>query len=171
VPEADPLDTSVDDVENWLRQEILYLSNNPGVWFDLYNGTSNVSSLRQRNIAQRLVDVARGYKANNIIVVNDPAWLLSPNPSINKPLNGNNIVYGLDEQGIITPMLKTGGAVAGYDIERFPFIVTRWANNTDMARLQALNIGTIAVNNQGPVPADLSRFWQAHQANWAACHG
>ena len=155
----------VDDAEDWVRQEFTYLSNNPGVWFDLYAGTQDVSPTRQRNIAQRLVDVARGYRANNVIVVNDPAWLLEADPAINQALPGNNIVYGLNEAG-----LQQAGPGKGYDTSRYPFLVTRWdGTSADVPSLHALQIGALANAVPNPVPSSLAEYWKADRADLSAC--
>jgi hypothetical protein len=117
---APPIDDTFDDTESWLRQQIVYLSNNPGVWIELYHGTQDVTPERQRNIAQRLIDVLRGYKTNNTVLVNAPAWLLEQDPAVNKPLTGGNIVYGLDVMG------EGAARWQSYDTGALPFIVTQW---------------------------------------------
>jgi hypothetical protein len=165
------VDDAVDDSEDWVRQELTYLSNNPGVWFDLYDGTQDVSPTRQRNIAQRLVDVARGYRANNIIVVNDPAWLLESDPAINQPLPGSNIVYGLDGRAGAQAGLKLAGAPKGFDVTKSPFIVTRWDGDPGaMAALRALRIGALVSSVPNPLPAALTDFWKANRADLGTCH-
>ena len=164
------VDDLVDDAEDWVRQEFTYLSNNPGVWFDLYDGMQDVSPTRQRNIAQRLVDVARGYRANNIIVVNDPVWLLETDPAINKSLPGGNIVYGLDGRTGAKVGLKQAGAGNGYDVTKYPFIVTRWDGDTaDLASLGALKVGALAGSVANPVPSALADYWKANRADLATC--
>ena len=161
----------VDDAEDWVRQEVTYLSNNPGVWFDLYGGMQAVSPTRQRNIAQRLVDVARGYRADNVIVVNDPAWLLESDPAINQPLQEDNIVYGLDGRAGAKVSLMQVGAGNGFDINKYPFIVTRWDDNAnDRARLNSYKIGALVSSAPNPIPAALSGFWKATPADLSACH-
>lgn len=153
----------VDDAEDWVRQEFTYLSNNPGVWFDLYDGMQDVSPTRQRNIAQRLVDVARGYRANNIIVVNDPVWLLEADPAINQPLPASNIVYGVGSSGVA----QLGD---GYDTSNLPFIVTRWDGDTaGLASLHALQVGALARSVANPIPTSLADFWKANRVDLRAC--
>jgi hypothetical protein len=165
------VDDAVDDSEDWVRQELTYLSNNPGVWFDLYDGMQDVSPTRQRNIAQRLVDVARGYRANNIIVVNDPAWLLESDPAINQPLSGANIVYGLDGRAGAKMGLKQAGAQNGFAGNKFPFLVTRWDGAPgDMASLRALQMGALVNTVSNPVPESLKDFWKANRADLGTCH-
>ena len=174
--EMDPLNDTVDDAEDWLRQEITYLSNNPGVWFELYDGMQGVSPTRQRNIATRLIDVARGFRANNVIVVNDPVWLLSADPAVNKPLTEPNIVYGVDARANAQPGLNQAGlnqavTSSGFDVSRYPFIATHWAGTPgDLARFDELKIGALAPNTANPIPATLSTFWKAHPVELGACH-
>jgi Cellulase (glycosyl hydrolase family 5) len=169
---TDPIDDMVDDAEAWVRLEITYLNNNPGVWFDLYSGTQDVTPQRQRSIAQRLVDVARGFRSNNIILVNDPAWLSLADSNANKPLSGGNIVYGLSSLSIVTATLS-----ANKNATRLPFIVTRWGNpsvpiSIDLDRLKPLDIGTIVVSDlvdTPHIPAYLADFWQSVKVNWSSC--
>ncbi len=173
--ESDPLNDAVDDTEDWLRQEITYLSNNPGVWFDLYDGTLGVSPTRQRNIATRLIDVARGYRANNVIVVNDPVWLLEKDPAVNQPLEEANVVYGLDARPgakIGLPQAAASGSTGGsFDVTRYPFIVTHWDGNpADLPRLSQMQIGAVAALTDNPATPALSSFWKANRAGLGACH-
>ena len=169
---TDPIDDMVDDAEDWVRLEITYLNNNPGVWFDLYSGTQGVTPLRQRSISQRLVDVARGFRSNNIILVNDPAWLSAADASINKPLSGGNIVYGLSSLNTVSQTLGVNKNAA-----RLPFMVTRWGNasapiSVDLDRLKPLNIGTIVVSDlvdTPHIPTYLADYWQTVKVNWTTC--
>jgi hypothetical protein len=167
------VDDAVDDAEDWVRQEFTYLSNNPGVWFDLYAGVAaqDVSPTRQRNITQRLVDVARGYRANNVIVVNDPAWLLDQDPAINRPLSDSRIVYGLDGRAGATAGLQQAGTAGGYDVTKYPFIVTRWdGDQADLASLHSLQVGALVNTVASPIPAALSDFWKANHVDLETCH-
>jgi hypothetical protein len=174
---SDPVNNTVDDADDWIRLVIQYLGSRPGVGFELYEGTSGISPLRQRNIAQRLVDAARGNRANNIIVVNNPAWLLESDPAVNQPLAGGNIVYGLDARAGLPP-LKTSASSSGYPVEQYPFIVTRWGGDADavskqLTDVKALNLGTIASLGEPQtlnIPAPLSEFWKANAFDWTACH-
>ena len=169
-----PINTTVDDADDWVRLVIMYLSNRPGVWFEPYQRMSNVSPARQRNIVQRLIDVARGYRANNIFVINDPVWLLDPDPAVNQPLSGVNIVYAID-----APALTSTDGDKGYPVEQFPFLVTRWAGSADtpafskaLADVKSLSLGTLASldEQQAPgIPAALSEFWQANAVDWSTC--
>ncbi|MGQ9815544.1 MAG: cellulase family glycosylhydrolase [Candidatus Roseilinea sp.] len=110
-----PLNQHVNDAERWLRLMIDYLKNNPGVWFDPVDAIHDASSRRQRPIAQRFVDVARGRNANNIIVINQPDWLTDPDPDARQLLSGVNVVYGIDVE-----------TMNRYPLDAAPFMFTRW---------------------------------------------
>jgi hypothetical protein len=169
---TDPVNDMVDDAEDWVRLEVDYLNNNSGVWFDLYNGMKDVSPARQKNIAQRLVDVARGFRSNNVILVNNPAWLFEADPNINRPLSGGNIVYGLNAGAVNTITLKVNhiGDVA-------PFMITRWGSvssplSVDVDFLKKLGLGTIATSelvDTPNVPMYLADWWRTNLVNWSTC--
>ncbi|MCL4506830.1 MAG: glycoside hydrolase family 5 protein [Chloroflexi bacterium] len=170
---TDPIDDMVDDAEDWLRMEIDYLNNNDGVWFDLYSGMKDVTPTRQRNIAQRLLDVARGFRSHNIIVVTDAVWLTSTDPAINKNLIGGNVVYGLDYSADISATLSVNKIG-----QRMPFIITNWGDpsrplSVDLDALKKLDIGNISAKtliDTPHLPVYLADYWKAKQVNWAICH-
>lgn len=170
---TDPVNDMVDDAEDWVRLQVDYLNNNPGVWFDLYNGMHDVPPARQRNIAQRLVDVARGFRSNNIIIVNNPAWLFDSDPQINKPLSGGNIVYGVNA-GVVNTMTLGINHVT----DQAPFMITRWGNvssplSVDIDNLKKIGLGTIASSplvDSPNIPAYLSEWWRANAVDWSSCH-
>ena len=118
------------------------------------------AQLPQLLVVELARHVARGFRANNIIVINNPAWMLSPDGAI-PPLTGDNIVYGLS---------ALSGADT-YPIEQYPFMLTRWqvdASNlsTQTAEVQQLNLGTIATDTMAN---ELSEFWKANSTDLAAC--
>ena len=169
---TDPVDDMVDDAEDWVRLEVDYLNNNGGVWFDLYNGMKDVSPARQKSIAQRLVDVARGFRSNNIILVNNPAWLFEADAAINQPLSGGNIVYGLNAGVVNTTTLSVNHVG-----DRSPFMVTRWGNvssplSVDVDLLKKIGIGTLVTSelvDTPNVPVYLADWWRASLVNWSTC--
>lgn len=153
-----PLNKRVNDAESWLRLMVDYLKNNPGVWFDPADAIRDASPQRQRAIAQRFIDVARGYNANNIIVINQPDWLTDPDPDIRQLLSGDNIVYGI---GIET--------MNGYPLDAAPFVFTRWQNSR--VAVDDLGIGVIAAaydpDSTSPSNgAALRRYWQQQTARY-----
>lgn len=153
-----PLNKQVSDAESWLRLMIDYLKNSPGVWFDPADAIRDASPQRQRAIAQRFIDVARGYNANNIIVINQPDWLTDPDPAIRQLLSGDNIVYGID----IETMNR-------YPLDAAPFVFTRWQNSR--VAVDDLGIGVIAAaydpDSASPSNgAALRRYWQRQAARY-----
>jgi hypothetical protein len=166
-----PINNRVDDAEDWVREAVTYLGDNPGVWFDLYNGVDaqsaqSVSPLRQRNIAQRLVDVARGFRAHNVIVLNDPLWLLSSDAATREALSGDNLVYGLDARAAVRV-----GQAGGYDLAAAgaPFLVTRAESDVnELQRLHELGVGTVVSDTAAP-SAQVQAFWKAHAVDWSIC--
>lgn len=153
-----PPDQRVNDAERWLRLMIDHLKNDPGVWFDPADAIRDASPRRQRAIAQRLIDVARGYNAGNIIVINQPDWLADPDPDTRQLLSGDNIVYGID----IETMNR-------YPLDAAPFLFTRWQGSR--VAVDDLGIGVIAAaydpGSASPSNgAVLRRYWQRQAARY-----
>ncbi len=153
-----PLNQHVNDAESWLRLMIDYLKNNPGVWFDPADAIRDASPRRQRAIAQRFIDVARGYNADNIIVINQPDWLTDPDPDTRRLLSGGNIVYGID----IETMNR-------YPLDAAPFMFTRWQHSR--VAVDELRIGLIAAryDPDSTSPSNgavLRRYWQQQAARY-----
>ncbi len=169
---TDPIDAMVDDAEDWVRLEIDYLNNNTGVWFDVYDGMKDVPITRQKSIAQRLVDVARGYRSKNVILVNNPAWLFEPSGEVNTLLNGSNIVYGLNTGAVSTLTLNINNVG-----DEAPFMITRWGNATsplsvDVEYLKKIGIGTLAAGDlvDSPnMPLYLADWWKLKAVKWESC--
>lgn len=167
-----PVNDTLDLAEDWIRLAVTYVSNAPGVWFELYTTTQDLSPLRARNSALRLIDVARGFRANNIVIVNDPIWLRESDPALNAPLPGAGILYG-----VAAPAgLMQAGPSAGYDFARAPFIVTRWEPDAnaadDLARFKSMEVGAIAsgiMDARDTIPSVVSAFWQANKMDWEGC--
>ncbi|HEY3290360.1 MAG TPA: cellulase family glycosylhydrolase [Anaerolineae bacterium] len=169
---TDPVDDRVDDAEDWVRLELDYLNNNKGVWFDLYNQMQDVSPTRQRNIAQRLVDVARGFRSTNIILVNNPAWLFDADTQVSKLLSGGNIVYGVNA-GVVNTMTLGINHVT----DQAPFMITRWGNvssplSVDIDNLKKMGLSTIVSSqlmDSPNIPSYLSDWWRANVVDWSSC--
>ncbi len=152
------MNSRTDAAEDWLRLMLDYLKNNPGVWFDPANAIQDVSPKRQRSIAQRLVDVARGYGADNVVVVNQPDWLAGPEPDVSQLLKGDNVVYGIDVEDMNR-----------YPLDAAPFLFTRWQNGRVAA--DDLGIGVIAAgyDKDSTDPANgaaLRRYWRDQAAKY-----
>ncbi|MCW1969553.1 MAG: hypothetical protein KIH69_015685 [Anaerolineae bacterium] len=102
--------------EEWIRQLIIYLPNEPGVWLDPISEMRSIPMARRRNVAQRYLDLMRGYRLPNVVVINEAFWLLENDPELNKPLQGGNIVYGL----------RKLDQPAQWPLDKYPFLITDW---------------------------------------------
>ncbi|MEO6061601.1 MAG: cellulase family glycosylhydrolase, partial [Thermoflexales bacterium] len=85
----------IDKAEDFLKLALEYVNSAPGIWFDPILEINEVPPVRRRNVAQRMVDIVRGYRADNIMLIRQPAWFRESNPGLSAPLLGGNIVYAL----------------------------------------------------------------------------
>ena len=88
----------IDKAEDFLKLALGYVNGAPSVWFDPIAEIADVadfSAFRRRNVAQRMVDIVRGYRADNIMLIRQPAWFRESDPALSAPLSGGNIVYVL----------------------------------------------------------------------------
>lgn len=106
----------ITDTEEWVRQLIIYLPDEPGVWVDPISEIRSIPLARRRNVAQRYLDLMRGYRLPNVVVINEAFWLLDADPQLNKPLQGGNIVYGL----------RKLDQPAQWPLDKYPFLITDW---------------------------------------------
>jgi hypothetical protein len=151
-----PVNSRADAAEEWLRLMVDYLKNNPGVWFDPANAIRDVSPRRQRAIAQRLVDVARGYRADNVLVINQPDWLADPDPAIRRLLNDGRVVYGIDVEDM-----------SRYPLDAAPFLFTRWRNSRVAADDLGIGVIAAAYDPDSTDPSNgavLRRYWASQAA-------
>ena len=88
-------DTRFDAIENSLREQIPYFGSSPGVMFEPIREIKTMTPLRRKNVAQRMIDGLRGYRARNIYIATEPVYLSDLDASISVPLTGGNIVYGV----------------------------------------------------------------------------
>lgn len=91
-----------DNAEDFLKLALGYVNGAPGVWLDPIQRIGEIPALRRRNVAQRMVDVVRGQRADNIVVIRQPAWFAEADPALSAPLVGGNVVYAA-EAGEPTP--------------------------------------------------------------------
>jgi len=117
-----------DSAEDWLRLAMAYLRASPGVWFEPF--TSPINTPKYEDIAQRMVDVMRGYRAEQVIVITDPAWLKTPGSA---PLTGGNVAYRVD-------------ALAGWPVDAAPFVLTN-VSVQDLQAVQAAGVWSIAAED------------------------
>lgn len=85
----------IDNAEDFLKLALGYVNSAPGIWFDPILEINEIPPVRRRNVAQRMVDIVRGYRADNIMLIRQPAWFRESDPNLAAPLSGGNIVYAL----------------------------------------------------------------------------
>ncbi|MCS7056173.1 MAG: glycoside hydrolase family 5 protein [Thermoflexales bacterium] len=125
--------------EDWLRLALTYLRNAPGVWFEPL--ARPIATPKWRAMNQRMVDVARGFNADNVIVVNRPDWLQRAPREV---LAGSNVVYAVP-----TPN--------GWPLDVAPFILTDF-DGADLAAAQSGQVWSIA--SEAVRPTDLAPLWR-----------
>ncbi len=114
--------------EEWLRLALTYLRNAPGVWFEPF--ARPVATPKWRAMNQRIVDVARGFRANNVVVVNAPDWLRDASSA---PLTGSNVVYA-------------ASSLDGWPLDALPFILSDF-DGTDAEAVQSAQVWSIAADD------------------------
>ncbi|GIV85208.1 MAG: hypothetical protein KatS3mg052_2215 [Candidatus Roseilinea sp.] len=128
--------------EEWLRLALTYLRNAPGVWLEPF--ARPIATPKWRAMNQRMVDVARGYRADNIIVVHAPDWLRNTSDA---PLIGDRIVYAVS-------------SLDDWPLDVAPFILTDF----DGAGVQAVQDAQVwSIATEAVRPADLAALWRASQ--------
>ncbi|MFC1463230.1 MAG: cellulase family glycosylhydrolase [Candidatus Brachytrichaceae bacterium NZ_4S206] len=125
--------------EDWLRLVLTYLRNAPGVWFEPF--ARPITTPKWRAMNQRIVDVARGLRADNVIVVNTPDWLRDAPHEL---LTGSNIAYAV-------PSLD------GWPLDAAPFILTGF-DGVDIEAVQVAQVWSIAT--EAVRPSDLAALWR-----------
>ncbi len=111
--------------EDWLRLAMTYLLNSPGIWYEPFNAPP-ADSPKWPAIAQRMVDVVRGYGAQTVVLISEPAWLKEGGAL----LKGGNIAY-------------SAASLDGYPINDAPFVAQPHAGE-DAAAIQAAQAWTLA---------------------------
>jgi hypothetical protein len=138
----DDVNTQADNAEDWLRLVLGYLRASPGVWFEPF--TSAIDTPKWEDIAQRMVDVMRGYRAGQVIVVPNPEWLRMPGTI---PLRGGNIVYAVD-------------ALEGWPVDAAPFVLSG-VKAQDARDVQAAGVWSIAAEDADVLA--LEPLWRSSQ--------
>lgn len=143
-PSAKP-DDQADLAEDWLRLSLTYMRNTPGVWLESFaNPIQTANAKRQKAIAQRMVDVVRGFGGDNIILVSNADWLVDPDPALNAPLQGSNVVYGVADAAKAQQISARG----------LPVVLMALAAQP----AQPLPVGSIALANANPTAFET--FWK-----------
>lgn len=126
--------------EDWLRLMLTYLRNAPGVWFEPL--ARPIATPKWRAMNQRMVDVARGLGAENIIVVNQPDWLRDAPREF---LSGSNIAYAVPSPD-------------GWPLDAAPFILT----NVDSAAIEATQVAQVwSIASDAARPDEWAPLWRA----------
>lgn len=151
-----------DEIDEWLRELLTYFNSYGGVWIDPIQSIENITPLRRRNIAQHFLDITRGLNADNVVVFNEPTWLLESDANINKPLIGANVIYGID----IEDMNR-------YPLERTAFIFTKWQNSRVATDERAIGMIALNYSRTAPNAQAIRSYWQAqnklHPVNLRGC--
>jgi len=128
-----------DNAEDWLRLALQYLRNAPGVWFEPF--AHPVSAPAWQGMHQRMIDVARGFKADNVFLVDEPAWLKDGKPG----LSGGNIAYGMS-------------SLDGWPPNAAPRVVI----NTDVAVFGAAQAsGAWAISADDAITRERAALWKS----------
>ncbi len=128
--------------EEWLRLALTYLRSAPGVWLEPF--ARPIATPKWRAMNQRMVDVARGYRADNIIVVRAPDWLRDAS---DEPLVGDHIVYAVS-------------SLEDWPLDVAPFVLTDF-DGAGIRAVQDARVWSIAT--EAVRPADLAALWRASQ--------
>ena len=144
----------IDSAEDFLKLALGYVNSAPAVWFDPIREITDFSAVRRRNIAQRMVDIVRGYRADNIVLIRQPAWFRESDPGLSAPLQGGNIVY------VLGPAESAAGLPSG----QVPFLrITTLPPDSPI---------TLSLSAPGSATADpaWARVWRnANPPNLRAC--
>jgi hypothetical protein len=133
------VNAQADNAEDWLRLAIQYLRNAPGVWFEPLDAAMN--SPKYQGVAQRMVDVANGYRADNVFVIRDPIWLKGNSAG----LNGRAVAHSV-------------AAPTEWPSTAAPFIVV----SSDIQTLQAAaTTGSWAIADSDAVSPARAELWRA----------
>lgn len=119
------LNKVAENAEDWLRLAITYLLKSPGVWYEPF-AKPPAQSPKWPAVAQRMVDVVRGYGAQTVILISEPAWLRQGGAL----LKGGNVAY-------------TVASLDGYPIDAAPFLVQPF-DGSDVESIQSAQAWTLA---------------------------
>jgi hypothetical protein len=131
-------DTS-EKAEDWLRLAMTYLLKSPGVMYEPFNAPP-VNSPKWSAIAQRMVDVVRGFGADTVMLITEPDWLKNGGAL----LKGGNVAYA-------------AASLDGYPINDAPFVVEPF-DGTDAPAIQAAKVWSLAPEAQA---GGLSSLWKS----------
>lgn len=132
------LNDIAEKAEDWLRLTMTYLLKSPGIWYEPF-ATPPAQSPKWPAVAQRMVDVVRGFGAQTVMLIDEPAWLKQGGAL----LKGNNVAY-------------SAASFDGYPINDAPFVVQPFDGDNAQA-IQAAQVWTLAAESQAGA---LTPFWK-----------
>jgi hypothetical protein len=125
--------------EDWLRLAMTYLLKSPGIVYEPFN-VPPADSPKWPAIAQRMVDVVRGFGAQTVMLIGEPAWLKTGG----ELLKGDNVAYAVT-------------ALEGYPVDAAPFVVQPF-DGSNIEAIQAAQAWTLAPEASA---GGLSSLWQS----------
>jgi hypothetical protein len=133
------LNDVAEKAEDWLRLAMTYLLKSPGIAYEPF-ATPPAQSPKWPTVAQRMVDVVRGFGANTLLVISEPAWLKSGGAL----LKGGNVAYSVT-------MLD------GYPVDAAPFVVQPF-DGSNVESMQSAQVWTLAPEASA---GGLSSLWKS----------
>lgn len=130
------LNDIAEKAEDWLRLAMTYLLKSPGIWYEPF-ATPPAQSPKWPAVAQRMVDVVRGFGANTVMLIDEPAWLKSGGVL----LKGDNVAYSV-------------ASLDGYPIDAAPFVVQPF-DGKHVESIQTAQVWTLAPESQAGALASL----------------
>lgn len=125
--------------EDWLRLAMTYLLKSPGIIYEPFNAPP-VQSPKWSAIAQRMVDVVRGFGANTVMLIDEPVWLKDGGAL----LKGGNVAYSVS-------------SLDGYPAGDAPFVVQPF-DGSNVEAIQSAQAWTLAPEADAGA---LSSLWQS----------
>ena len=125
--------------EDWLRLAMTYLLKSPGIWYEPFVAPP-AQSPKWPAVAQRMVDVMRGFGADTVMLIDEPAWLKRGGAL----LKGGNVAYSV-------------ASLEGYPINDAPFVLQPFDGNS-AETIQSAQVWTLAPE---PQAGALSELWKS----------
>lgn len=125
--------------EDWLRLAMTYLLKSPGIAYEPF-ATPPAQSPKWPAVAQRMVDVVRGFGANTLLLIAEPAWLKNGGAL----LKGENVAYSV-------------ASLDGYPVNAAPFVVQPFEGSS-IESIQSAQVWTLTPESQA---GGLSALWKS----------
>lgn len=137
------VNTQADNAEDWLRLTLTYLLNAPGVWFEPFD--TPIDTPKWQAINQRMVDIVRGFRADNVVVIGNPTWLKDAGAAAS--LDGRDIVYSVESLG-------------GQPLDAAPFVLMGF-DGANMPTVRAAHVWTLTAGLDHI--SNFSGWWRSSQ--------